>query len=109
MIRKVCKVNQQDNVPKEIEQDKPIEIPVDTLVQVYDEFTHEPSLVDTPVQAYDEFTHEPNLVDTPVQVYDEFTHESSSVDTPVQRMDEFTHASSPQTQQGREISSNRSL
>jgi hypothetical protein len=50
LIRKVCEVNQQDNVPEEIEQDKPIEIPVDTPVQVYDEFTHESSPVDTPVQ-----------------------------------------------------------
>ena len=41
LIRKVCEVNQQDNVPEEIAQDKPIEIPVDTHVQVYDEFTHE--------------------------------------------------------------------
>ena len=100
LIRKVHKVNQQDNVPKEIEWDKPIQMPVDTLVQVYDEFTHEPS-----------------PVDTPVQVYDEFTHESSPVDTPVQRPDEFTHESNPQTQQGCcetfksycEISSSRSL
>jgi hypothetical protein len=83
LIRKVRKVNQQDNVPKEIKQDKPIKIPVDT-----------------PVQVYDEFTHESSLVDTPVQVYDEITHESSPVDTPVQRLDEFTHESIPQTQQG---------
>jgi hypothetical protein len=73
--------------------------------------------VDTPVHVYDEFTHEPSLVDTPVQVYDEFTHESSLVDTPIQRLDDFTHESSPQTQEGRgntfesycEISSSRSL
>jgi hypothetical protein len=73
--------------------------------------------VDTPVQVYEEFTNEPSLVDTLVQFYDEFTHESSLVDTPVQRPDEFTHESSPQTQQGHgntfkyyyEISSSRSL
>ena len=60
LIRKVRKVNQQDNVPKEIEQDKPIKIPVDTLVQVYDEFTYESGPVDTPIQRPDEFTHEYN-------------------------------------------------
>jgi hypothetical protein len=100
LIQKVCKVNQQDNVPKEIEWDKLIQMPVDTPFQVYDEFTHEPSPVDTPIQVYDKFTHEPSPVDTPVQVYGEFTHDSS-----------------PQTQQGRgntfesycEISSSRSL
>jgi hypothetical protein len=58
LIRKVCEVNQQDNVPEEIAQDKPIEIPVDTPVQESDEFTHESSPVNTPVQEPDEFTHE---------------------------------------------------
>jgi polyhydroxyalkanoate synthesis regulator protein len=73
LIRKVHKVNQQNNAPKEIERDKPIQMLVDTPVQVYEEFTHELSPVNNPVQVYDEFTPEPSPVDTPVQVYDEFT------------------------------------
>jgi hypothetical protein len=117
LIRKVHKVNQQDNMPKEIEQEKPIQILVDTPVQVHDKFTHELSPVDNPVQVHDKLTPEPSPVDKPVQEYDEFTHEPSPVDTHVQRPDEFTHASSPQTQQGHgktfesycEISSSRSL
>jgi hypothetical protein len=98
LILKVCKVNEKNNVPKEIEWDKPIQMPVDTHVQVYEEFTHELSPVDNPVQVYDEFTPEPSPVDNPIQEYDEFTHESSPVNTHVQRPNEFTHASSPQTQ-----------
>jgi hypothetical protein len=117
LIRKVFKVNRKDNAPKEIERDKPIQMLVDTPVQVYEEFTHELSPVNNPVQVYDDFTPEPSPVDTLVQVYDDFTHESSPVNTHVQRPDEFTHASNPQTQQGRgktfesyyEISSSRSL
>jgi hypothetical protein len=43
LIGKVCKINQQENVPEEIVQDNPVEIPVDTPVQEPDEFTHESS------------------------------------------------------------------
>jgi hypothetical protein len=117
LIRKVRKVNRQANAPKEIEQDKPIQMPVDTPAQVYKEFTPELSPVDNPDQVYDEPTPELSPVDNPVQVYDEFTPEPSPVDTHDQRPDEFTHASSPQTQQGHgktfesycEISSSKSL
>jgi hypothetical protein len=109
--------NQEYNGGKKYRQKGTLCGPNNTHVQMYEEFTHEPSPVDTPVQVYDEFTHEPSPVDTPVQVYDEFTHESSPVNTPIQRPDEFTHVSSPQTKQGHgkkfesyyEISSSRSL
>jgi hypothetical protein len=117
LIRKVRKVNQKANVPKEIEQDKPIQMPMYTPVQVYKEFTPELSPVDNPDQVYDEFTPELSPVDNPVQVYDEFTSEPSPIDTHDQRSDDFTHASSPQIQQGHgktfesnyEFSSSRSL
>jgi hypothetical protein len=35
LIQKVCKVDQQATVPKEIEQDKPIQMPIDTPDQMY--------------------------------------------------------------------------
>ena len=117
LIRKVRKVNQKSNAPKEIEQDKPIQMPTDTPAQMYKDFTPELSPVDNPDQVYDEPTLELSPVNNPVQVYDEFTPEPSPIDTHDQRPYDFTHASSPQTQQGHgktfesycEISSSRSL
>jgi hypothetical protein len=47
LIRKVRKVNRQANAPKEIEQDKPIQMPTDTPAQMYKEFTPELSPVTT--------------------------------------------------------------
>jgi hypothetical protein len=117
LIQKVSKVNRQANVPKEIKQEKPIQMQMDTPIQVYKEFTPELSPVDNPDQVYNKLTPKLSPVKNPIQVYDKFTPEPSPFDTHDKRQDEFTHASSPQKQQGHgktfesycEISSSRSL
>jgi hypothetical protein len=133
LIRKNRKTNRQATTPKGNVQNKSVQVPTGTPVQMPREFTPEPDLVDTSALSpahpdpIDNYELSPDRNFDPVDTYerspDAFTpefssdHSSDRFHTPAQSPEEPTHASSPSPQPGQgqtvethcEISSSRSL
>jgi hypothetical protein len=118
LIRKNRRTNRQASTPKKVMQDKSVQEPAGTPVQIPKELTPEPHPVDTstlsPVHpdSIDNQELSPDRNFDPTDTYehtpDQFTpgcssdHNSDKFHTPVQSPEELTHASSPSPQPGQD-------